>query len=111
MTVFTIPATDWRFALTMILVCVPFMLLITLLQTRSFGLLLRKLAVVGAVPARLLRRKTRDTDIPDSRSVARLRRSSGTWPWLRTGGGRLTWPWGGEPPRDEVNDMERGERV
>ncbi|KAJ4169491.1 hypothetical protein NW754_016520 [Fusarium falciforme] len=111
MTVFTIPATDWRFALTMILVCVPFMLLITLLQTRSFGLLLRKLAVVGAVPARLLRCKTRDTDIPDSRSVARLRRSSGTWPWLRTGGGRLTWPWGGEPPRDEVNDMERGERV
>ncbi|KAI8691250.1 hypothetical protein LRP88_08529 [Fusarium phalaenopsidis] len=111
MTVFTIPATDWRFALTMILVCVPFMLLITLLQTRSFGLLLRKLAVIGAVPARLLRRKTRDTDIPDSRSVARLRRSSGTWPWLRTGGGRLTWPWGGEPPRDEVNDMERGERV
>ncbi|UPK97972.1 hypothetical protein LCI18_008907 [Fusarium solani-melongenae] len=111
MTVFTIPATDWRFALTMILVCVPFMLLITLLQTRSFGLLLRKLAVIGAVPAHLLRRKTRDTDIPDSRSVARLRRSSGTWPWLRTGGGRLTWPWGGEPPRDEVNDMERGERV
>ncbi|EEU48674.1 uncharacterized protein NECHADRAFT_75042 [Fusarium vanettenii 77-13-4] len=111
MTVFTIPATDWRFALTMILVCVPFMLLITLLQTRSFGLLLRKLAVVGAVPARLLRRKTRDTDIPDSRSVARLRRSSGTWPWLRTSSGRLTWPWGGQPPRDEVNDMERGERV
>lgn len=111
MTAFTIPATDWRFALTMILVCVPFMLLIMLLQTRSFGLLLRKLAVVGAIPARLLRRKTRDTDIPDSRSVARLRRSSGTWPWLRTGGGRLTWPWGGEPPRDEVNDMERGERV
>ncbi|KAF5000776.1 hypothetical protein FDECE_11131 [Fusarium decemcellulare] len=114
MTVFTIPATDWRFALTMILVCVPFMILITLLQTRSFGILLRKLAAARTVPSRLfdrLRHRPRETDVPDNRSTVgtRPRRSSGTWPWLRTGG-RLTWPWEGEAPRVEMDELERAER-
>ncbi|KAM5355686.1 hypothetical protein ACJ41O_002332 [Fusarium nematophilum] len=116
MTVFTIPATDWRFALTMILVCVPFMLLITLLQTRSFGLLLRKLSALGAAPARLFtrlrHRSPRDADVPDNRSTVgatRLRRSTGTWPRLWAGR-RLTWPWGEEAPRGEVDELERVER-
>ncbi|KAJ4016875.1 hypothetical protein NW752_004009 [Fusarium irregulare] len=71
MTVFTIPATDWRFALVMVLVCVPFMLLITFLQTRSFGVLLRKLGAIGNAIARLfnrVRRRPRDTaETPDNR--------------------------------------------
>ena len=71
MTVFTIPATDWRFALVMVLVCVPFMLLITFLQTRSFGVLLRKLGAIGNAIARFfnqVRRRPRDTaEAPDNR--------------------------------------------
>jgi len=71
MTVFTIPATDWRFALVMVLVCVPFMLLITFLQTRSFGILLRKLGAIGNAIARLFNRVRRrpldTTETPDNR--------------------------------------------
>ncbi|KAM0564481.1 hypothetical protein ACHAPJ_000695 [Fusarium lateritium] len=112
MTAFTIPATDWRFALTMILVCVPFMLLITFLQTHSFSLLLRKLSAIGSVPARIFnrfRRRPRDAvDVPDNRSIAavRPRRSSGTWPMRR-----MTWPWGERAtPRVEMDELERVER-
>ncbi|RGP80386.1 hypothetical protein FLONG3_1535 [Fusarium longipes] len=103
MTVFTIPATDWRFALTMILVCVPFMLLITFLQTRSFGVLLRKLAAIGSTVARPfnhLRRHARDTsDVSDSRSISAVapRTNSGTWS-LRM----PTWP------RERNVDLEQG---
>ncbi|KAF4968789.1 hypothetical protein FZEAL_10342 [Fusarium zealandicum] len=117
MTDFIIPANDWRFALTMILVCVPFMLLITLLQTRSFGLLLRKLSALGAAPARLfarLRHRPRDADVPDNRSTAgatRLRRRGGTWPQLWTvTSARLTWPWGAAAPGVEEDELERVER-
>ncbi|KAG7421247.1 hypothetical protein ACKAV7_001194 [Fusarium commune] len=84
MTVFTVPATDWRFPLTMILVCVPFMLLVTFLQTRSFGVLLRKLGAIGSAPVRLMaqaRSRPREiTDVPDNISIAaaRVRRGSGT---------------------------------
>jgi hypothetical protein len=103
MTVFTIPATDWRFALTMILVCVPFMLLITFLQTRSFGVLLRKLGAIGSVVARLfkcLRRRARDSaDISDSRSVAAVAPRTNSFTWsLRM----PTWP------RERVEDLEKG---
>lgn len=107
MTVFTIPATDWRFALTMVLVCVPFMLLITLLQTRSFGRLLRKLGAIGNIPVRLftrLRSRSRDiNDVPDNRSIAaaRLKRSSRTCPMRR-----MAWPWGEKvTPRVEMDDL------
>ncbi|KAF7531639.1 hypothetical protein G7Z17_g13714 [Cylindrodendrum hubeiense] len=76
MTEFSIPATDWRFAVTMVLVCVPFMLLITLLQTRSFGLLVSKLSAIAALPGRLIaliiRRDSRDAEAPDNRSSAAL---------------------------------------
>ncbi|KAM0260971.1 hypothetical protein ACHAPA_009986 [Fusarium lateritium] len=107
MTVFTIPATDWRFALTMVLVCVPFMLLITLLQTRSFGRLLRKLRAIGSVPFRLftrLRSRSQDiNDVPDNRSIAaaRLKRSSGTCPMRK-----MAWPWGEKVThRVEMDDL------
>ncbi|KAH8735193.1 hypothetical protein BGZ61DRAFT_279721, partial [Ilyonectria robusta] len=53
MTEFKIAASDWRFAVTMVLVCVPFMLLISILQTRSFGLLLTRLSAIAALPRRL----------------------------------------------------------
>ncbi|KAF5656723.1 hypothetical protein FHETE_10830, partial [Fusarium heterosporum] len=109
MTVFTIPATDWRFALTMVLVCVPFMLLITLLQTRSFGLLIRKLGTIGSMPARIftrLRSRSRDiNDVPDNRSIAAIRpkRSDGTCPMRR-----LTWPMAGRiGPKVEMDDLRR----
>jgi hypothetical protein len=94
MTVFTVPATDWRFPLTMILVCVPFMLLVTFLQTRSFGVLLRKLGAIGSAPIRLMaqvRSRPREiTDVPDNISIAaaRVRRSSGTL-FTRM----ITWLW------------------
>jgi hypothetical protein len=39
---FDIPPDDWRFALTMILTCVPFMIIIGLFQTRTFNVLLDK---------------------------------------------------------------------
>lgn len=50
-TEFTISPTDWRFAVTMVLVCVPFMALVVLLQTNGFTFLMRrcKEAVVAAV--------------------------------------------------------------
>ncbi|CAF3576032.1 unnamed protein product [Fusarium graminearum] len=103
MTVFTIPATDWRFALTMILVCVPFMLLITFLQTRSFGVLLRKLGAIGGAVAHIfnsLRRHAQDSaDVSDNRSVAAVapKTSSGTWS-LRV----PTWT------RERIEDLEKG---
>ncbi|KAJ6441218.1 NADPH oxidase [Purpureocillium lavendulum] len=48
MTEFTIEATDWRFAVTMVFVCVPFMIVVFLFQTRSFRLVLNKLAAGGS---------------------------------------------------------------
>ncbi|OAA82079.1 Mg2+ transporter protein, CorA-like/Zinc transport protein ZntB [Akanthomyces lecanii RCEF 1005] len=41
-TEFTISPTDWRFAVTMVLVCVPFMGLVVLLQTNGFAVLVRR---------------------------------------------------------------------
>ena len=41
-TEFTIAPTDWRFAVTMVLVCVPFMGLVVLLQTNGFAVLVRR---------------------------------------------------------------------
>lgn len=44
MTEFSIPADDWRFAIAMVLVCIPFMILVFLLQTRICAVLLRRAA-------------------------------------------------------------------
>ncbi|KAH7006256.1 cora-like Mg2+ transporter protein-domain-containing protein [Fusarium venenatum] len=103
MTVFTIPATDWRFALTMILVCVPFMLLITFLQTRSFGVLLRKLGATGSAVARAfnhLRRHARDSaDVSDNRSIVAVA------PRINSGICSLRMP---TLPRERIGDLEKG---
>lgn len=106
MTEFSIPATDWRFAVTMVLVCVPFMLLISILQTRSFGLLLTKLSAIAALPRRLiafiLRRGLQEGEAPDNRSTAALSQRR-----VRVRrGGRWTWPWGvRRTPPDEGIDL------
>lgn len=67
MTDFTIPANDWRFALTMVLVCIPFMVVIVLLQTRSFTLLLRKLGTALSTLLALVR--FWEPDVIDNRST------------------------------------------
>ncbi|KAK7422667.1 hypothetical protein QQX98_001455 [Neonectria punicea] len=103
MTEFSIPASDWRFALVMVLVCVPFMLLISILQTRSFGLLVAKLRSVVRLPARLVRPMLpRDAEAPDNRSTAALSQRRVR---LRSGR-RWTWPWGGE--REPADDVDLG---
>ncbi|KPM33946.1 hypothetical protein AK830_g12627, partial [Neonectria ditissima] len=111
MTEFTIPASDWRFALVMVLVCVPFMLLISILQTRSFGLLVAKLRAAVRLPLRLVRPMlppgSRDPDAPDTRSTAALSQRRVR---LRPGC-RWMWPWGGgrEPADDaDLGRMESG---
>lgn len=105
MTEFKIAASDWRFAVTMVLVCVPFMLLISILQTRSFGLLLTKLSAIAALPRRLmafiLRQGPQDVEAPDNRSTATLSQRRER---VRRGG-RWTWPWGGRTPPDEGIDL------
>ncbi|KAL3951885.1 hypothetical protein ACCO45_013602 [Purpureocillium lilacinum] len=53
MTEFTIQVTDWRFAVTMVLVCVPFMIIVFLFQTRSFSLVGRKIAAGASYVASL----------------------------------------------------------
>ncbi|KAF5022121.1 hypothetical protein F66182_5824 [Fusarium sp. NRRL 66182] len=115
MTVFTIPATDWRFALTMILVCVPFTLLITLLQTRSFGLLLRKLRGFATGPAgrfRLRSRQRNTVDVADNRSIVGIRPRGSRGTWLSTLSTRMTWPLWERPvqnaEKDELGRVELG---
>lgn len=105
MTMFDIPATDWRFVATMILVCVPFMLLISLLQTRTFTKLVDKLTAcmkyIIALPAALLVPKAEPPDPrvvparPPPRGRKRRLRADGEglrggvrwWRW------KLRWPW------------------
>ncbi|KAI5462323.1 cora-like Mg2+ transporter protein-domain-containing protein [Mariannaea sp. PMI_226] len=112
MTEFTIPATDWRFPVTMVLVCVPFMLLILLLQTRSFALVVAKLGTAVTIPAKrtisFLRRASRDPEIPDNRST--LGPSQRRMQFRR--GERWSWHLGMRgKPADEEPDLGRGERV
>jgi hypothetical protein len=99
-TEFTIPATDWRFALTMVLVCIPFMALIFLLQTRIFTLVVANtyslaLAVV-TFPYRYF--VSGDQDPDNNRSTVYLARrkrrlatgragTSSRWKW------QWQWPW------------------
>ncbi|KAF4453516.1 hypothetical protein F53441_3829 [Fusarium austroafricanum] len=107
MTVFTISPDDWRFALTMVLVCVPFMLLITLLQTRSFGLLVRKLGTIRSAPARLIAyfhtRSREISDGSDNHSIAAARARRSSVAWLSRS---LTWPWVERPvPRVQADEQ------
>jgi hypothetical protein len=74
-TEFTIPVSDWRFPVTMVLVSVPFMLLVLLLQLHSF--ILRKLSAAASflhiLPPALVS-WWRGPDITDNRSTAPGRR-------------------------------------
>lgn len=66
MTAFEIPATDWRFPVTMVMVCVPFMVLISLLQTRTFTKCVDKITAGGkwilSIPGWLLKKITESSD-------------------------------------------------
>lgn len=105
MTMFDIAATDWRFVVTMILVCVPFMLLISLLQTRTFTKLVDKLSAcmmyILTLPATLF---ARHSEPPDPRDVpthppprGRKRRlvvdGEGRRGGVRWWRWKLRWPW------------------
>jgi uncharacterized membrane protein YgcG len=81
-TEFTIPVTDWRFPLTMVLVCVPFMILLYLIQTRPFiqtiQALHRAANSLALLPAKLLRLlllRCREPDPSSSSSSAQDSRS------------------------------------
>ncbi|KAK1251653.1 hypothetical protein MKX07_007132 [Trichoderma sp. CBMAI-0711] len=81
-TEFTIPVTDWRFPLTMVLVCVPFMILLYLIQTRPFiqtiQALHRAAKSLALLPAKLLRLlllRCREPDSSSSSSSAQDSRS------------------------------------
>ncbi|POR33374.1 Uncharacterized protein TPAR_06436 [Tolypocladium paradoxum] len=74
-TEFTIPATDWRFPVTMVLVCVPFMLVVFLFQTRGFTVLLRKIRsgasyLALSLPSALAARLRDQGGAADGRSTA-----------------------------------------
>jgi hypothetical protein len=100
-TEFTIPATDWRFALTMILVCVPFMIVIFLLQTRSFTVLVRIIKDYVALAITRWRHPETAENVPHAGTsrpqqgsgrkrrlvaAARGRVEAARWRWR--------WPWG-----------------
>lgn len=115
MTEFAIPVNDWRFAIAMILVCIPFMVLVFILQTRICAVLLRKAAAWISQKftyGLAWIRAGRDTNPADNWSTAptaarmgrkrRLmaveeKRDSGTWPWEAWLAGRE-----GKEPRIET---------
>ncbi|KAL7951383.1 hypothetical protein V8C42DRAFT_303963 [Trichoderma barbatum] len=72
-TEFTIPVTDWRFPVTMVLVCVPFMILLYLIQTRPFIQCMEALHrishALAILPSRLLRREP-DSSAQDMRTAS-----------------------------------------
>ncbi|KAH7322864.1 hypothetical protein B0I35DRAFT_407286 [Stachybotrys elegans] len=81
-TEFTISATDWRFALTMVLVCVPFMIIVALFQTRTFHVLVRKShSLVESALSRVW-----NPAVPESRAASHNRNR------VRLGGW-IAWPW------------------
>ncbi|KHN93805.1 uncharacterized protein MAM_08332 [Metarhizium album ARSEF 1941] len=110
-TQFTIPATDWRFAATMVLVCIPFMALIFLLQTRVFAVVVGRLCRLArraaAFPYRLFAGTgTLEQDAPDSRSAdmargrkRRLRMRVASANAQAEVGARWKWPRPWQKPR------------
>ena len=107
--------SDWRFPVTMVLVCVPFMALVLFLQLHYFALLVRKLSAAGSyilfLPLSLISR-FREPDVADNRSTApvRRRRRLVFARKERAGRKRAKWPWG--PPRDRrdaaVDEIDMG---
>lgn len=99
MTEFSIPANDWRFAIAMVLVCIPFMMLVFILQTRICAVLLRKAAgwisqkfTYGVAWLRAGSEATPADSWSTAPTAARMgrkrrlmaleeKRESGRWPW------------------------------
>ncbi|KAL7810052.1 hypothetical protein V8C44DRAFT_124175 [Trichoderma aethiopicum] len=128
-TEFTIPVTDWRFPLTLVLVCVPFMILLYLIQTRPFiqtiQALHRTAKALALLPAHLLRLlllrcRQPDFSAQDSRSVPTalsskgrkrrltLRRRRGGGAAGGRDGGSWRWLWGWLRRRAGGEDDELG---
>ncbi|RFU79175.1 gtpase-activator for ras-like gtpase containing [Trichoderma arundinaceum] len=120
-----IPVTDWRFPLTMVLVCVPFMVLLYLIQTRPFIQCVQKMHALALLPVRLLRHLLREPDFStaqDARSVSAHSPPKGRKRRLivgrRAGGGsgaggarrmswRRPWVWMRRAASEEENDLGR----
>jgi hypothetical protein len=109
-----IPATDWRFAVTMVAVCVPFMILVFLLQSRLFTRMLRKtgdwLLFLVSLPQTLMHSLRDASDAAfDSRSVAHV-----TQPMRRrrrlivVEETRKRWRWPWENPKSADDEKESG---
>ncbi|UKZ76338.1 hypothetical protein TrVFT333_004040 [Trichoderma virens FT-333] len=110
-TEFTIPVTDWRFPLTMVLVSVPFMILLYLIETRPFVQCLRALRrtahALPLLPTRLIRlffpfrepdpssQDNRVTSTPSSPKARRRRLIVGRRGGSGSGAAMLSWfrPW------------------
>ncbi|KAM0324841.1 hypothetical protein ACHAQA_007807 [Verticillium albo-atrum] len=78
-TEFTIPPSDWRFAITMVCVCVPFILLLILLQTRTgYSLFQRLAARIRRARDDLVRAlRTPDPPLPAPRAPGRVQTLTG----------------------------------
>lgn len=110
MTEFNMDADEWPFALTMVLVCVPFMLVVILLQTRLFTRLLLKIwspvyerlawlwdaDVAAAQDMHPQGRKRRTIVVAGAKAAATQWR---WWPWKHTAGVAAK---GSAVPVDEV---------
>ncbi|KFA75863.1 hypothetical protein S40288_01951 [Stachybotrys chartarum IBT 40288] len=94
-TEFTISASDWRFALTMVLVCVPFMIVVFLFQTRTFHVVIRRISEAGkTVMAYLF-----GPEGPDRSNTGRRRQvRASRW---------MVWPWRGKGGCSEDDDLTR----
>ncbi|KYK54793.1 hypothetical protein DCS_06753 [Drechmeria coniospora] len=113
-TQFTIPATDWRFPLTMVLVCVPFMLVVLHFQTRSFTVLSRALHAAATYIASRFRDHQPSlpsptgppSALPASRSTAGRKRRLLAEAGGRAAGnpGRWRWLW----PKKRVGEAGAG---
>ncbi|KAM0278788.1 hypothetical protein ACHAQH_004979 [Verticillium albo-atrum] len=103
-TEFTIPPSDFRFALTMVLVCVPFILLLILLQTRTgYSLFQRAAARIRRARDDLVRRlRTPEPATPPPRAPGRVQTLTGEVKPRRKR--RLTVRRGPEEARDGDGD-------
>jgi hypothetical protein len=110
-----IPATDWRFAVTMVAVCIPFMILVFLLQTRLFTRMLRKmgdwLLFLVSLPGTLMHSLRDASDAAhDSRStahVAQPMRRKRRVIMVEETRKRWRWPW--ENPKAAEDEKEAGQ--
>ncbi|KAH6605991.1 gtpase-activator for ras-like gtpase containing [Trichoderma cornu-damae] len=122
-----IPVTDWRFPVTMVLVCVPFIVLLYLIQTRPFIQCVQKihrmshsLALLPLRLFRLLRHLFRESDpsaaAQDARSISALSPPKGRKRRLIVGrragdaaklSWRRPWAWMRRAASGDENDLGR----